>query len=212
MGSLICSKVETFAVISFEFRHTSDLHPRGSDTETRLRYSWLSCSFCCQVFPGLWFKSWHNWDLQSCREWGSWICMKPTFSSCNSLWMNHSSPGTPRERWICHRSTCIPACSVLNISVSFILIMFSLTLNQWMQCTQIVIYQNTSRLGAGGSSCSASATISIYAWLGYWRLLLKCLGLSAPCQLVRWRKVTLNNETINAHTWPISYPTSLNID
>jgi len=99
--------------------------------------------------------------LTSSPEWGSWICMKP---SCDTLWMYQSSPGTPQERHICHRSACIPVCSALYIVVSFILIMFSLTLNQWTQCAEIVIYRDTSHLGAGGSSSSASADISICAW------------------------------------------------
>ena len=70
MGSLICSKVAAFAGISLRFGHTSDPLPRVSDTETPLRYSRLCCSFRCQVFPGVWLKFWHNWDLQSSREWG----------------------------------------------------------------------------------------------------------------------------------------------
>jgi len=102
--------------------------------------------------------------LPSSPEWGSWICMKP---SCDSLWIDHSSPGTPRERQICHWSACVPVCSALYILVCFILIMFSFTLNQWTQCTQIVIYQDTSHSGAGGSSRSASADISTYAWSEY---------------------------------------------
>jgi len=81
--------------------------------------------------------------------------------------MHSYGPDTPREQQIRHRSACIPACSALYILVSFILIMCSLTLNQLMKCTQIVIYQDNSRLGAGGSSGSASADISIYAWSGY---------------------------------------------
>jgi len=102
------------------------------------------------------------WDLQSSPEWGSWICIKPTLTSCISLWMYHSSPGTPQDRQISHQCACTPVHSALYIVVCFILIIFSSTLNQWTQCTQI--YQDTSPLGAGGSSRFASADIWIYAW------------------------------------------------
>jgi len=43
-------------------------------------------------FPGLWLKIIQNWDLQSCPGWASWICMKPTLTSCESLWMLSLQP------------------------------------------------------------------------------------------------------------------------
>jgi len=61
------------------------------------------------------------------------------------------------------------ACSILHsapfILVCIILVMFSSGLNQWTLCTQIVISQDTTYLGAGSLSRSASSNISIYAWL-----------------------------------------------
>jgi len=62
------------------------------------------------------------------------------------------------------RSICIPVHTALFILVCFILIMFSLGLNDWMLRLQIVISWDTSHLGAGGSADSASANVSIYAW------------------------------------------------
>ena len=204
---LFVAKVHHFLAVHSGSGTPQDPHPRVSDTETRFRYSCLSCSFRCRVFPGLWLNFWYNWDLQSSRECGPWICMKPTLAGCDSVWIYHSGPGMPWEQQIRHQSACIPVCSALYILVFFILIIFSLTLNQCTQCTKNAIYQDTSRLGAGGSSHWASATILIYAWSGYWRPPLKCVELSAPCQLVRRRKVALCNYTINEQTCPISNPT-----
>ena len=48
---------------------------------------WLKCRFCCRGFAGLLLKIIHNWDLQFCPEWASSICMKPTLTTCESLWM-----------------------------------------------------------------------------------------------------------------------------
>jgi len=152
-----------FASVSLKFRHTSDPHHRESDVESQFRYLRLSCRFCYQVFPGLWLKFGHNWDLQSSQEWGSWICMKAKFDKLQ-LFMDGSFQ--PR-----HTSTATnmplkhmyPVCSGLYIFVCFILIMFSLTLTEWTQCTQIVINQDTSHFGAGSSSRSASTNIWIYA-------------------------------------------------
>ena len=88
------------------YHYSSDPHPREFEDETGLRYSWLKCTFCCHGFPGQWLKIMDNWDLQSCPDWASWICMKPTLTSCELLWMYHSSPGTPQERQISHQSAC----------------------------------------------------------------------------------------------------------
>ena len=162
MGSLIHGKAAAFAGISLKVWHTSDPHRRESDAETWHGNCWLSYSFRCRVFSGLWLKFRHNWDLQSSTEWAFWILMKPTVTSCDSLWMYHSSPGRPQARQISHQSVCTPVRSALYIFVCFILIMFSLTLNQWTQCT--LIYHDTSPLGAGGSSCSGLANIWIYSW------------------------------------------------
>jgi len=149
MGLHICSKVAAFAGISLKFEHTSDPYSRVSDADTQHRYSWLHCSFSGRVLPGLCLKFWHNWDLQSSRKWGSWICMKPTLASCGSLWMYHSGPETPWKQQICHQSVCIPIFSKQYIVVSIILVMFSSTLNMWTQCTQIAIYQDTLDYSAG---------------------------------------------------------------
>jgi len=66
------------------------------------------CSFRCRGSPGLWFKIMYNCDHQFCPKCASSICMKPTLTSCEWLWMYHSSPATPQEWQISHRSayTC----------------------------------------------------------------------------------------------------------
>jgi len=126
--------------------------------------------------------------------------------------MYHSSTGMPQERQIRHRRACIPVCSALYISVSFIVIKFSSTLNLWMLLTQSVIYKDTSWFCAGSSSRLASANRSRYASLGYEGHHYNALNLSAPCYLVHWRKVTQYNWTINAQTMPMSNLTNLDID
>jgi len=63
MGSRVHGKAAAFVVISLKFWRTSDPHPRESDMETQLGYSWLSCSFYSREFPGQWLKLGHNWDL-----------------------------------------------------------------------------------------------------------------------------------------------------
>jgi len=79
-----------------------------------------------------------------------------------SFQVRHASTAT-----LSLQSACSPLHSALFISVCFILIMFSSALNQWTLCSQIVISQDTAHLGAGGSSRSPSANISIYAWSVY---------------------------------------------
>jgi hypothetical protein len=74
-----------------------------------------------------------------------------------SFQVRHASTATIRLR-----SACSPLHSALYILVCFILIMFSSALNQWTLRIQIVISQDTAHLGAGGSSRSPSANISIY--------------------------------------------------
>jgi len=96
IGSLIHGKAAAFAGISSKLWHTSDPHPRKSEAKTQLRYSWLKCRFLCQSFPGLWLKIIHNWDLRSCPEWASWMCMKRTLTSCKSIWMLSFQP---RNAW-----------------------------------------------------------------------------------------------------------------
>ena len=64
-----------------------------------------TAAFAAAGFPGIWLKFIHNWDLQSSPEWASWIYMKPTLTSCESLWIYHSSPGMPQEQQISHQST-----------------------------------------------------------------------------------------------------------
>jgi membrane-anchored protein YejM (alkaline phosphatase superfamily) len=75
-----------------------------------------------------------------------------------SFQVRHASTATIRLR-----SACSQLYSAHYILVCFILIMFSSALKQWTLQTHIVISQGTVHLGAGGSSCSPSANISIYA-------------------------------------------------
>jgi len=131
MGSLIHKKAAAFAAILLKFAHTWDPHTRVSDAGTQLGYSWLSSSFHCSVFPGLWLMFWNNWDLQSSSEWDSWLCMKPTLTSCDSLWIEHSGPGMPQEQQISRRSACIPVHSAHYMLVYFILIRLSSEWNDW---------------------------------------------------------------------------------
>jgi hypothetical protein len=74
-----------------------------------------------------------------------------------SFQTRHASTAT-----ISLQSACSPLHSALFILVCFILITFSLALNWWTLCTQIVISQDTAHFGAGTSSCSPSAEISIH--------------------------------------------------
>ena len=167
IGSLIRNKVAHFADASVKVGHTWDPHCRVSDTETQLRYSWHSCSCCCRVFPGVW---WSSATTEICHPVQNEILgclLKTTLISCSdSLLMYDSGPGKPQARYIHHWIASIPVCSVLCVLVLFIRIMLSSTEIRWMQYTQIVIYQYTTSLGAGGSSRTAAAHISIYAWLG----------------------------------------------
>jgi len=191
--SLIRGKTAAFAVIALKFGHTSTPHPRLSDTETRLGERWVSFTFHCPVIPGLWSRLRDKGDVYSCREWGSSICMNPTLISCDSLWMYHSSPGMSQEWQIGPHSTCIPVCSAVYIFVCFALMMYSSSLNEWTQCTQSVINQDTSPVGAGGSCRSASSTILIYRGLvgeGCCKHISNCqlhvncpLGKDSPAQL-----------------------------
>ena len=64
------------------------------------------------------------------------------------------------------RTACSSLHSVHFILVYFILIIFSSALNQWTLCTQVVISEDTSHLGAGGWFRSHCANISIDAWSG----------------------------------------------
>jgi hypothetical protein len=75
-----------------------------------------------------------------------------------SFQVRHGSTATIRLR-----SACSPLDSALYILVCFIPIMFSSALNLWTLCAQIGISQDTVHLGAGSSSRSPSANISIYA-------------------------------------------------
>jgi len=118
-------RAAAFAGIPSKFSHTSDPHPRESDAETQLRYSWLSCGFRWWVFPGLWSKSRHNLDLPSSPEWASWIFIKPALKRFESLWMSYSSLGTLQKRQIIHLSACTLFCHELHILVCMILIMFA---------------------------------------------------------------------------------------
>jgi len=77
-----------------------------------------------------------------------------------SFQVRHASTAT-----ISIQSAYTPLPSARFILGCFILMMFSLTLNHWTLCTQIVIFQDTAHQGAGGSSRSPSAHISISAGL-----------------------------------------------
>jgi hypothetical protein len=74
-----------------------------------------------------------------------------------SFQVRHTSTAT-----ICLQSACSPLHSAHFILICFILNMFPSTLNQWTLSRQSVISQDTAQLGAGDSSCSPSANISIY--------------------------------------------------
>jgi len=128
-GLLICCHAAAVAILSLKFGHTSDPHSRELHAETPLRYSQLSCNFPCRVFPGLWLKFRHNWDLQSSPEWCSWICMKPMLTICDSLWTSHFSPGMPQEQQLCHQCVCTAVHSALSISIYIILFICSSTLD-----------------------------------------------------------------------------------
>jgi len=143
------------------FGHTADLHHCKSDAETQREYSWLWCCLRYQVFPGLWLMFRHDWDLQSSLEWGSAIRRKAWF---NKLRLILDLSFQPRHTAIVTNmppKRMYPVYSVVYIFVCFIVIMFSLTFIQWAQFTHIFIDQDTSCLGAGGSSHSAST----YLWI-----------------------------------------------
>jgi len=140
MRSLVRGRATACAGISLSFRHISYRHPRASETEMRLGYSWRDCTFCRWVCPGLWLNIGRLW-----------LNMNFSFQ------LGHASTAT-----ISLRSTCTSLHTVRFILVCFILIMFSLALNQWTLCSQIVIYQDTAYWGTGGSSRLATAHISIY--------------------------------------------------
>jgi len=108
-----------------------------------------------------------------------------------SFHVRHASTAT-----ISLRSTCSTLHSAQFILVCFILSMFFLALNQWMQCTQIVISQDTAQSGAGGWSRSPSANISIYAWSvceGRRKDALNCL-LRVNCPLEEGSPAQLNHK------------------
>jgi len=119
-------------------RHIIEIQAHLRSASKRLRcwdMAWVSMAdlqLCYRVFPDLWLKFRHNWDLQSSPEWGCWICMKANF---DKLWLimdvsfqlRHASRATNKP------PKCMyPVYSALYILVCFILIMFSLTLDQWM--------------------------------------------------------------------------------
>jgi len=63
---------------------TPALHPRESDAETRLGYSWPNYGITARVYPDLWLMFTNNWDLQSSQEWHSWIVMEQSLTSRDS--------------------------------------------------------------------------------------------------------------------------------
>jgi hypothetical protein len=73
---------------------TSDLHPWELAIEIQLGFPWLSCSFGYLVFPGLWLKFRHKWDLKCSPGWDLWIGLIPRLMSVDLIRMCHSSPGT----------------------------------------------------------------------------------------------------------------------
>jgi hypothetical protein len=137
--------------------------------------------------------------------------MKPTLTSCESLWMLSFQP-----RQVSRATNMPPKHMYLHYVAHFvylvciILIMFSSTLNYWTRCTQI--YQDTSPWGAGSSSHSAPAKIWTYTWSVCSRPLLTCLELSATCQLSVGGWLPLCNSTINAQARAISNPIQHDID
>jgi len=158
------SQAAGFADIPLKCGHTSDPNPQESNAEPWHQYLWLSCSFCYQVFAGLWLKFRHTWGLQSSPKWGCWICMKANF---DKLRLNMDVSFQPRHAWIATNQPqkhMYAVCSPLHIFVCYMLIIFFLTLNQWTQYTQMLIYQHTSHLGAHHSSWMAFPNIWINAW------------------------------------------------
>ena len=142
--------------------HIRSTSPRVGDWDTR----WVFTATLQLVLLGL------SWPMiEVCAQLRSAIQSRMTFldlSEANfdklqrimhvSFQPRHVSKATI-SLW----TTCKPVHSALFIFICFILIMLSSALNEWMRCAQIVIYQDTSHLSAGGSSRSASAMISIAA-------------------------------------------------
>jgi hypothetical protein len=98
MGSLIHGKAAACAAITWSFKHTSDWYPRVSETETQLGYLWWSCTCRYWVCSRLWLKFWHNWDLQSSSDLCSWIAVRSTLGSCNSLWTPNNKSGMHQQQ------------------------------------------------------------------------------------------------------------------
>jgi hypothetical protein len=142
-------------------------------------------SSCChrhRVSDGLWIKLKSNWDQHSCPEKWSWMFMKQTLTSCDWLWMSHSSPGVPQEWQICHQITWNNICSTLHISVCGYLITFAYILNQRMRCTHChlsthFMLSNRERLPLG-----LCYYMNLYS-VSMWRLLLQYIKQSVVCQL-----------------------------
>jgi len=133
-------------------------------------------------FPGLWLMFMYNWDFQCCTGWAFSVCMKPTLTSCESLWIYHSSPSMAQLQQISHRTACtfIISCTCTWLFASF----SSCFLWLWICCTQCTqIYQDTSHLDAGGSSHSMSVKMWNYVQSVCWKLPLTCVEMSALCQL-----------------------------
>jgi len=164
-GSHIDCKATACAGISLWFRHTARSYLSDYATETRRRYSWLSCRFQCWRCP--WPVIEDQAHLRSAIQSRMIFLVSPE-ANFDKLWPIMDESIQPRHAstaTISLRSIYTPAHSAIIIWVCFILIMCSLALNQWMLCTEIVISQDTWHLSASGSSRSASAIISIYAWL-----------------------------------------------
>ena len=152
------------AGISSKFRHTSEPYPRESDAEIQLTYCGLGSSFRCGVFPSLWLKFRHNWELQSRPEWGSWVSTEANFAKLQLI-ADVSFQASDASRATNKPPMCMDAVYIaLYISIFFILIMFSSSLIQQTHCMLSLIYQDTSGLGAGGSSRLASTNIWIHVW------------------------------------------------
>jgi len=170
------------------FWHISNPHCRMSDTETWLRYSWICCSFHCWVFPGLWLMFWHNWDLAI----QSRVRLLDVYETTLPLILDVSfkqryasrATNTAPDRMYCSLR-CTLYYSLLNwhhvffdfVSMDAVLTECDLSIHFMFWCRQLIPL--------------------VLCWyinlclIGMWRPPLKCVQLSAPCQFMSWRKVTL---------------------
>jgi hypothetical protein len=163
MGYLILTKVAAFAVISLTFALTSDMHPRfvGYWDIDRIFKEQLQLSLPGIPWPMIDVLVQLKFAIQS-------RMLFLDFCEANYDKLQHIMDISFRDRHNPRETNTAPTCLDLSLSYtlycSFFLIMFSLTLNQCMLCTEIVVSQDPSHFGAGSSFGSASVNISICSW------------------------------------------------